>query len=269
MQSEAVDEKDVTFDDEMETAGSHTAETKPSRQVPDEDLDEVFRDNRVHDTDGEFDGEPPKASGSTFDEIDRAARAVKDPKARESDVLQAGKVFHELEGTEFYNMFRRNNARYEARVSEMVETYLASIQPAEKKTRMKAAVRHVPAKQCPLRGKGVGNGGNLSCKHPARREENKNESGCTEGIRELQHPRLCMKIRKPALSEAARIKKVSTAEGNLPPGGINTRKDSDRNIEEKTKPSGSPSDGCQHLRLCSGQRHGGHHRSNQYGDLVF
>ena len=140
-QSEAVDEKDVTFADEMETAGSHTAEIKPSRQVPDEDLDEVFRDNRVHDTDGEFDGEPPEASGSTFDEIDRAARAVKDPKAGKADILQAGKVFHELEGTEFYNMFRRNNARYEARVSEMVETYLASIQPAEKKTRMKAAVR--------------------------------------------------------------------------------------------------------------------------------
>ena len=141
MQSEAVDEKDVTFDDEMETAGSHAAETKPSRQVPDEDLDEVFRDNRVHDTDGEFDGEPPEASGSTFDEIDRAARAVKDPKAGKADILQAGKVFHELEGTEFYDMFRRNNARYEARVSEMVETYLTSIRPAEKKTRMKAAVR--------------------------------------------------------------------------------------------------------------------------------
>ena len=141
MQSEAVDEKDVTFADEMETAGSHAAETKPSRQVPDEDLDEVFRDNRVHDTDGEFDGEPPEASGSTFDEIDRAARAVKDPKARKADILQAGKVFHELEGTEFYDMFRRNNARYEARVSEMVETYLTSIQPAEKKTRMKTAVR--------------------------------------------------------------------------------------------------------------------------------
>ena len=141
MQSEAVDEKDVTFDDEMETAGSHAAETKPSRQVPDEDLDEVFRDNRVHDTDGEFDGEPPEASGSTFDEIDRAARAVKNPKAGKADILQAGKVFHELEGTEFYDMFRRNNARYEARVLEMVETYLTSIQPAEKKTRMKAAVR--------------------------------------------------------------------------------------------------------------------------------
>ena len=141
MQSEAVDEKDVTFDDEMETAGSHAAETKPSRQVPDEDLDEVFRDNRVHDTDGEPEEEPPRAGGSTFDEIDRAARAVKNPKAGKADILQAGKVFHELEGTEFYDMFRRNNARYEARVSEMVETYLTSIQPAEKKTRMKAAVR--------------------------------------------------------------------------------------------------------------------------------
>lgn len=141
MQSEAVDEKDVTFDDEMETAGSHAAETKPSRQVPDEDLDEVFRDNRVHDTDGEFDEELPQAGGSTFDEIDRAARAVKNPKAGKADILQAGKVFHELEGTEFYDMFRRNNARYEARVSEMVETYLTSIQPAEKKTKMKAAVR--------------------------------------------------------------------------------------------------------------------------------
>lgn len=139
--AEAVDEKDVTFDDEMETAGSHAAETKPSRQVPDEDLDEVFRDNRVHDTDGELEEEPPQAGGSTFDEIDRAARAVKNPKAGKADILQAGKVFHELEGTEFYDMFRRNNARYEARVSEMVETYLTSIQPAEKKTRMKAAVR--------------------------------------------------------------------------------------------------------------------------------
>ena len=109
--------------------------------MPDEDLDEVFRDNRVHDTDGELEEEPPQAGGSTFDEIDRAARAVKNPKAGKADILQAGKVFHELEGTEFYDMFRRNNARYEARVSEMVETYLTSIQPAEKKTRMKSAVR--------------------------------------------------------------------------------------------------------------------------------
>ena len=57
------------------------------------------------------------------------------------DVLQAGKVFHELEGTEFYNMFRRNNARYETRVAEMVDAYLASIRTPPKKTRTKAAAR--------------------------------------------------------------------------------------------------------------------------------
>ena len=138
---EEVDEKDVAFDDETASPNSRLSGARPSRQVPDEDLDEVFRDNRVHDTDGELEEEPPQAGGSTFDEIDRAARAVKNPKAGKADILQAGKVFHELEGTEFYDMFRRNNARYEARVSEMVETYLTSIQPAEKKTRMKAAVR--------------------------------------------------------------------------------------------------------------------------------
>ena len=31
---------------------------------------------------------------------------MKDAKAKEPEILQAGKVFHELEGTEFYHMFR-------------------------------------------------------------------------------------------------------------------------------------------------------------------
>ena len=66
---------------------------------------------------------------------------MKETKAEAADVLQAGKVFHELEGTSFYDMFRRNNARYETRVSEMVEAYLASIRTAPQRTRAKAAVR--------------------------------------------------------------------------------------------------------------------------------
>lgn len=139
--AEAVDEKDVTFADELEDTGHHATEKDASRQVPDEDLDKVFEDNRAYDPDGDFDEEPPQAGGNSFDEIDRATRTVKDAKAKEPEILQAGKVFHELEGTEFYNMFRRNNARYEARVSEMVDAYLASIRTAPKKTRAKAAAR--------------------------------------------------------------------------------------------------------------------------------
>lgn len=141
VKAEAVDEKDVTFADELKDTGNHATEKDASRQVPDEDLDKVFEDNRAYDPDEDFDEEPPQAGGSTFDEIDRAAKTVKDARAEETDVLQAGKVFHELEGTEFYNMFRRNNARYEARVSEMVDAYLASLRPVQKKPKMKAAAQ--------------------------------------------------------------------------------------------------------------------------------
>lgn len=140
-QSEDVDEKDVTFADELKDTGNHATEKDVSRQVPDEDLDKVFEDNRTYAPDEDFDEEPPQAGGSSFDEIDRAARTVKDARAKEPEILQAGKVFHELEGTEFYNMFRRNNARYEARVSGMVDAYLASIRPVQKRPRMKAAAQ--------------------------------------------------------------------------------------------------------------------------------
>ena len=141
IRSEAVDEKDVTFADELKDTGNHATEKDVSRQVPDEDLDKVFEDNRTYAPDEDFDEEPPQAGGSSFDEIDRAARTVKDAKAKEPEILQAGKVFHELEGTEFYNMFRRNNAQYEARVSGMVDAYLASIRPVQKRPRMKAAAQ--------------------------------------------------------------------------------------------------------------------------------
>lgn len=141
VRSEAVDKKDVTFADELKDTGNHAAEKDASRQVPDEDLDKVFEDNRTYAPDEDFDEEPPQAGGSSFDEIDQAARTVKDAKAKEPEILQAGKVFHELEGTEFYHMFRRNNARYEARVSGMVDAYLASIRPVQKRPRMKAAAQ--------------------------------------------------------------------------------------------------------------------------------
>ena len=90
--AEAVDEKDVTFADELKGSNRPAAEKDASRQVPDEDLDKVFEDNRAYDPDEDFDEEPPQAGGSTFDEIDRAAKTVKDARAEEIDVLQAGKV---------------------------------------------------------------------------------------------------------------------------------------------------------------------------------
>ena len=90
-QSEAVDEKDVTFADE-------TPERHP-RQVPDEELDEVFADSRVsdigaeYDEDEEYDSEPHEAGGLTFEDIDLAMRTVKKPKATREERRHAGMVF--------------------------------------------------------------------------------------------------------------------------------------------------------------------------------
>ena len=100
-QSDDEDEKDVTFADELKDTGNHATEKDVSRQVPDEDLDKVFEDNRTYAPDEDFDEEPPQAGGSSFDEIGRAARKVKDAKAKETEIPQAGKAFHEMEGHEF------------------------------------------------------------------------------------------------------------------------------------------------------------------------
>ena len=84
---EEVDEKDVAFDDETASPNSRLSGARPSRQVPDEELDEVFADKRVsdigaeYDEDGDDDGEPHEAGGMTFEDIDLAMRTVKKPKA--------------------------------------------------------------------------------------------------------------------------------------------------------------------------------------------
>ena len=56
VEAEAVDEKDVTFADETDTDGGQAPENKPSRQVPDDELDETFSDSRVSDM-AEYDGD--------------------------------------------------------------------------------------------------------------------------------------------------------------------------------------------------------------------
>ena len=58
VKAEAVDEKDVTFADELKDTGNHATEKDVSRQVPDEDLDKVFEDNRTYAPDEDFDEEP-------------------------------------------------------------------------------------------------------------------------------------------------------------------------------------------------------------------
>ena len=151
MQSEAVDEKDVTFDDEMETAGSHAAETKPSRQVPDEELDEVFADKRVsdigaeYDEDGDDDGEPHEAGGMTFEDIDLAMRTVKKPKATKEERRHAGMVFCDMKGNELFAMIEKSSEATRRKLDELMDYYLDSVSAAQANTTPVIMPKKAPA----------------------------------------------------------------------------------------------------------------------------
>ena len=97
--SEPVNEEDVTFEERSKME-------KSSVQIPDEDLDETFKDCRIEDVPTEYSDEDeadvPQAKGKSFEDIDLAVRTVKKPKASKAEMVQAGEVFKDLDGTELF-----------------------------------------------------------------------------------------------------------------------------------------------------------------------
>ena len=120
-ESEAVDVKEVTFAD-------GNAVERPTR-IPDERMDEVFKDTRMEDVPAEYpeneDGTPePRADGISFDEIAKAVDTVSNPDAGSEECREAGRVFHEMEGNGFYEAYMRNHKDCEERIHGLVSTYL-------------------------------------------------------------------------------------------------------------------------------------------------
>lgn len=125
------------------------------RQIDEDRLDDAFSDVRIKDVPTEYaenggrtvpDG---MAEGTSFDDLDKAVRTVKDRMATVNDRHHAGKVFHEMDGNEFFNMYIRNHQEYEARIHDLVGQYLASPagiskKQAANKTTMRKSVRNVP-----------------------------------------------------------------------------------------------------------------------------
>ena len=95
-------EEEATFDDgNMETV-SHPA------QVPEDKLDETFTSippsELEYGEDEPEDEEPDKkqASGSSFEDIDMAVRAIRKDSPSDEEMRHAGKVMTELDGTELF-----------------------------------------------------------------------------------------------------------------------------------------------------------------------
>ena len=117
-------EEEVTFDDE-----NTEAESRPA-QVPEEMLDETF--TSIPPSELEFgeeepaDGvsDAPRASGSSFDEIDDAFKIAKNPEATKPERERAVKVFTDMEGTELYERLMAGSSEVGIRIKGLVEIRL-------------------------------------------------------------------------------------------------------------------------------------------------
>jgi hypothetical protein len=148
--AEAVDEKDVTFADEMETADKRMPETETSHQVTDEELDDVFTDSRVsdiaeYDGDENYDEKPHMAGGFTFEDIDLAVRTVKKSKATGEERRHAGKVFCDMKGNELFAMIEQSSEATRKKLGELMDFYLDSVTVVQATPVRATARKEVPA----------------------------------------------------------------------------------------------------------------------------
>ena len=117
-------EEEATFDDENAETTSRTA------QVPEEKLDETFTSIPPEEL-GYGEDEPeedapdtPRASGSSFDEIDDACKTAKNPDATQAQREKAAKVFSDMEGTELYEKMMEGSSEIGIRIKGLIEIRL-------------------------------------------------------------------------------------------------------------------------------------------------
>ena len=117
-------EEDATFDDGNTGTASRTA------QVPEEKLDETFTSIPPEELEyGEDEPEEdasdmPRASGSSFDEIDDACKTAKNPDATQAEREKAAKVFTDMEGTELYDKMMDGSSEIGIRIKGLIEIRL-------------------------------------------------------------------------------------------------------------------------------------------------
>ena len=117
-------EEEATFDD-----GNTETASRPA-QVPEEKLDETFTSIPPEEL-GYGEDEPeedasdmPRASGSSFDEIDDACKTAKNPDATQAEREKAAKVFTDMEGTELYEKTMEGSSEIGIRIKGLIEIRL-------------------------------------------------------------------------------------------------------------------------------------------------
>ena len=99
-------------------------------QIPEDKLDETFTSLTPSELEfGEDEPEEetpdaPRASGSSFDEIDDAVRTAKNPEATTTERERAAKVFTDMEGTELYEKLMTGSSEMSIRIKGLIEIRL-------------------------------------------------------------------------------------------------------------------------------------------------
>ena len=112
------------------TAAIPTQEAATSEKVPEDKLDETFTSLTPSELEfGEDEPEEetpdaPRASGSSFDEIDDAVRTAKKPEATATERERAAKVFTDMEGTELYEKLMTGSSEMSIRIKGLIEIRL-------------------------------------------------------------------------------------------------------------------------------------------------
>lgn len=120
VEGEAVAPDDVTF------AGENGA--RHSMRLPDDRLEEAFRDTRLSDVPVEYaDGDDEQtgeyASGATIEEMNEAIRTADNPEATDTEKMKAGEVFHEIEGNGLYEILTAKTPGIISRIQELIGLY--------------------------------------------------------------------------------------------------------------------------------------------------
>lgn len=130
-QEAAISEKGIELSEEEATFDDGNTETvsRPA-QVPEDKLDETFTSLTPSELEfGEDEPEEetpdaPRASGSSFDEIDDAVRTAKKPEATATERERAAKVFTDMEGTELYEKLMTGSSEMSIRIKGLIEIRL-------------------------------------------------------------------------------------------------------------------------------------------------
>lgn len=130
-QEAATSEKGIELTEEEATFDDRNTETvsRPA-QVPEDKLDETFTSLTPselefgEDEPEEETSDAPRASGSSFDEIDDAVRTAKNPEATTTERERAAKVFTDMEGTELYEKLMTGSSEMSIRIKGLIEIRL-------------------------------------------------------------------------------------------------------------------------------------------------